>query len=364
MFGDSFRHRTVWISGHTGFKGAWLAEWLLHLGARVHGYALAPPTAPSLFEQLGLGKRVEHEPGDVCDRERVRASLCETQPDFVFHLAAQPLVRRSYEEPVETYATNVMGTVHVLEALRHLEKPCAAVVVTTDKCYENREWIYGYREEDPLGGHDPYSSSKGMAELAVSAYRRSFLHAGAARVASARAGNVIGGGDWALDRIVPDCVRALLNGKSIPVRNRLATRPWQHVLEPLAGYLWLAVRLLQPDGAALAGAYNFGPAAASNRSVADLVHEVLLHWPGSWEDYTDPAAAHEAGLLHLSIDKARARLQWSPVWDFAQTVRHTVGWYRDARMLKHAENFQRLTRQQIGLYCDAARTAGAAWTRE
>ena len=364
MFGDAFRNRTVWLSGHTGFKGAWLTEWLLHLGARVRGFSLPPPTAPSLFEQLGLSKRMEHEEGDVRDRERVRASLCDAQPDFVFHLAAQPLVRRSYEEPVETYATNVMGTVHVLEALRHLEKPCAAVIVTTDKCYENREWIYGYREDDPLGGYDPYSSSKGMAELAVSAYRRSFLRApGPVRVASARAGNVVGGGDWALDRIVPDCVRALLGGRSIPVRNRLATRPWQHVLEPLGGYLWLAVRLLPPEGEALAGAYNFGPGAASNRSVAELVQEVLLHWPGSWEDQTDPAAAHEAGLLQLSIDKARAYLQWSPVWDFAVTVRHTVGWYRDARMLKHAENFQRLTRQQIGLYGDAARSAGAVWTK-
>ncbi len=364
MFGDAFRNRTVWLSGHTGFKGAWLAEWLLHLGARVHGFALPPTEGPSLCEQLNLTRRVEHVVGDVRDREQVRAALVEAQPDFVFHLAAQPLVRRSYHEPVETYATNVMGTVHVMEALRHLEKPCAAVIVTTDKCYENREWIYGYREDDPLGGHDPYSSSKGMAELAISAYRRSFFGGNAVRLASARAGNVIGGGDWAEDRIVPDCVRALLGGRSIPVRNRAATRPWQHVLEPLSGYLWLAARLAAPEGAALAGAFNFGPGASSNRTVAELVQEVLVHWPGGWEDLTDPDAPHEAGLLQLSTDKARAALRWSPVWDFGVTMRHTIGWYRDARMYKHTDNFQRLTRQQINQYCESARTAGHAWTRD
>ena len=362
-FGDAFRGRSVWLSGHTGFKGAWLSEWLLGLGATVHGYALTPPTQPSLFDQLGLGARMDHQIGDVRDREAVLASIHAAQPDFVFHLAAQPLVRRSYAEPVETYATNVMGTVHVLDALRVLEKPCAAVVVTTDKCYENREWVYGYREEDPMGGHDPYSSSKGMVELATSAYRRSFFPAGPVRVATARAGNVVGGGDWAEDRIVPDCIRALQYGEQIAVRNRAATRPWQHVLDPLGGYLWLAARLTQEDGAALAGAYNFGPAAASNRNVAELVQEILKHWPGGWEDRSDPAAVHEAHLLQLSIDKAQSYLRWSPVWDFAATVRYTMAWYRDARMYKQSANFKRLTQDQIRQYGDAARSAGAVWTK-
>ncbi|MEO0054349.1 MAG: hypothetical protein RLZZ50_296, partial [Verrucomicrobiota bacterium] len=223
-FSDTYRGKRVFITGHTGFKGAWLAEWLLQLGAEVTGYALPPPTEPSLFAQLGLASRLRHIEGDVRDLPALRAAIDSAKPDFVFHLAAQPLVRLSYEQPVETYATNVMGTVHVLEALRLAGRPSTLVVVTTDKCYENREWLHGYREEDPMGGFDPYSSSKGAAELVVSAYRRSFFSGpdSLVRVASARAGNVIGGGDWALDRIVPDCIRALARGESIPVRNKIA----------------------------------------------------------------------------------------------------------------------------------------------
>ena len=225
MFAGAFQGKTVWLSGHTGFKGAWLARWLLQLGARVHGFSLPPPTRPALFEQLGLARRMEHEIGDVRDPGAVKKSLTRAQPDFVFHLAAQALVRYSYDHPLETYATNVLGTAHVLEALRRLEKPCAAVMVTTDKCYENRETDYAYREDDPLGGHDPYSSSKGAAEIVIAAYRRSFFGKSPVRIASARAGNVVGGGDWAPDRIVPDCIRALQCGKPILVRNPHATRP-------------------------------------------------------------------------------------------------------------------------------------------
>ena len=243
MFDDVFRGRSVWLSGHTGFKGGWLAEWLLNLGASVYGYALAPNTQPALFEQLGIAGRLQHELNDVRDAAAVAQSIQKTQPDFVFHLAAQPLVRLSYDQPIETYATNVMGTLHVLDALRSLKKPCAAVFITSDKCYENQEWIYGYREGDPLGGYDPYSSSKAAAEIVIGAYRRSFFQNHPVRIASARAGNVIGGGDWAADRIVPDCIRALQNNQPIPVRNKVATRPWQHVLEPLSGYLWLAASL-------------------------------------------------------------------------------------------------------------------------
>jgi len=239
--------KTVWLSGHTGFKGGWMAAWLLELGAKVHGFALPPSTTPSLFEQLCLKERLHHEPADLRDAAAVERSIQGAKPDFVFHLAAQAIVRTSFEQPVGTYMTNVIGTIHVLEALRKLEKPCSAVFVTTDKCYENRESLYGYREEDPLGGFDPYSSSKASAELAISSWRRSFFLHHPVRISSARAGNVIGGGDWAKDRIVPDCIRALQSGEPIPVRNKVSTRPWQHVLDPIGGYLWLAAMLSQPS---------------------------------------------------------------------------------------------------------------------
>ena len=257
MFSGAYRDKVVWLSGHTGFKGAWLATWLLRLGARVHGFSL-PADELSLFNQLGLESRLGHEIGDVRDIEAVKESITRVRPDFVFHLAAQALVRRSYEEPLLTYATNIMGTAHVLEALCLLNKPCAAVFVTTDKCYENRETDHAYVEEDHLGGYDPYSSSKAAAEIVISAYRRSFFGKSPVRIASARAGNVIGGGDWALDRIVPDCIRHLQKGEPIPIRNPGATRPWQHVLEPLSGYLWLAAELWRGNTEA-ATAFNFGP---------------------------------------------------------------------------------------------------------
>ncbi|MEI8315054.1 MAG: CDP-glucose 4,6-dehydratase [Verrucomicrobiota bacterium] len=353
MFGDAFRGRSVWLSGHTGFKGAWLAEWLLKLGAHVHGYALAPSTQPSLFNQLGLTNRLHNELNDVCDAAAVARSIQQAQPDFVFHLAAQPLVRLSYEQPVETYATNVMGTVHVLDALRSLNKPCAAVFITTDKCYENREWIYGYREEDPLGGYDPYSSSKAAAEIVIAAYRRSFFQNHPVRIASARAGNVIGGGDWATDRIVPDCIRALQANQAIPVRNKVATRPWQHVLEPLSGYLNLAAALA--GNPALATAFNFGPTHEANRTVADLVREILKHWPGLWEDKSNPQAVHEAGLLQLSIDKACALLGWTPVWSFSTAIEQTVKWYQNPS--------HELTVHQIAQYAAAAKQRGISWAQ-
>jgi CDP-glucose 4,6-dehydratase len=242
-FRGLYRGKSVFVTGHTGFKGSWLTAWLLELGAHVHGFAQPPPTTPALFDQLGLAARIQHELGDVRHFMAVQRSIAKAQPDFVFHLAAQPLVRRSYEEPLETYATNVLGTAHVLEALRGLQKPCAAVFITTGKCYENREWVHGYREEDPLGGHDPYSSSKAAAEIAIASWRRAFFCDHPVKIASARAGNAIGGGDWAADRIVPDCIRSLQAGQPIAVRNPKATRPWQHVLEPLSGYLWLAALL-------------------------------------------------------------------------------------------------------------------------
>lgn len=363
-FADAYRRKRVLVTGHTGFKGAWLCEWLLSLGAEVTGLALPPPTRPALFDQLGLARRLQHRLGDIRDPAVVQRALAEVRPDFVFHLAAQPLVRLSYEQPVETYATNVMGTIHVLEALRVLDHPCAAVMVTTDKCYENRELPHGYREEDPLGGHDPYSSSKAACEIAIASWRRAYFQAHPVGIASARAGNVIGGGDWALDRIVPDCIRALQRDEPIAVRNPAATRPWQHVLEPLGGYLWLGACLSDPrlraPGSALCSAFNFGPTSASDRTVTELVQELLKHWPGRWEDRSDPTAVHEARLLSLSITKAHERLGWQPVWDFATTIAQTVAWYRQSSGT--CDQLVTLTRNQIAAYTAASRQQNLPWS--
>jgi len=367
----------VLVTGHTGFKGAWLTEWLVQLGADVTGLSLPPSTQPALFDQLSLASRMHHLIGDIREAALVRRIITDVQPDFVFHLAAQPLVRLSYEQPLETYATNIMGTAHVLDALRLLAKPCAAMMVTTDKCYENREWVHSYREDDAMGGYDPYSSSKAAAELVISAYRRSYFSRpnSVLHVASARAGNVIGGGDWAPDRIVPDCVRALQRGELIPVRNKVATRPWQHVLEPLSGYLWLGACLANPRLAPiysahstgsgtsaltfqLASAFNFGPMLQSTRTVAGLVEQVLKHWPGQWEDKSDPHAVHEAKLLNLAIDKAQHFLGWKPVWSFEDTVRETMQWYRAA---DEGADAAALTSSQIRDYTTAAARRDLTW---
>jgi CDP-glucose 4,6-dehydratase len=326
-----WRGKRVLLTGHTGFKGSWLAFWLLELGAEVTGLALPPETEPSLFAQLQLDRRLDHRLGDIRDAQAVADLVEEVQPHVVLHLAAQPLVRLSYAEPKATWDTNVMGTIHLLEALRPLQQSCAAVLITTDKVYRNHEWLYGYRENDPLGGHDPYSSSKAAAELAIASWRSSFCgdaphQTPHLRVASARAGNVIGGGDWAADRIMPDLVRALEKGQPITVRNPLATRPWQHVLEPVGGYLILAEALAA--SAQRATAFNFGPQLEANHSVRTLVEEALLHWPGSWEHQSNPDAPHEASLLNLVIDKAHHQLGWAPRWAFATTVARTLNWYR------------------------------------
>lgn len=360
-FLDTYAGKKVLITGHTGFKGAWLAEWLLALGAKVTGLALAPITEPALFDQLRLAERLQHHIGDIRDLSTVRHVVEDAQPEFVFHLAAQPLVRLSYDEPVETYATNVLGTVHVLEAIRLAKRPCTVVAITTDKCYENREWVHSYREEDALGGYDPYSSSKGAAELVIGAYRRSYFSApdSTIHLASARAGNVIGGGDWAADRIVPDCIRALQRGETIAVRNKTATRPWQHVLEPLSGYLQLAAAIHRADPtrrARLCGGFNYGPSLVSNRTVAELVAELLTHWPGKWEDRSDPNAVHEATLLNLATDKAFHALRWQPTWTFEETIARTVAWYRQSH-----DNAAEVTNHQIADYTDTARKAGIPW---
>jgi CDP-glucose 4,6-dehydratase len=362
-FENIYKNRRVLVTGHTGFKGAWLCEWLLSFGAKVSGFSLEPPTSPALFEQLGLKTRLFDMRGDVRDAGSVEAVVSSEAPEIVFHLAAQPLVRLSYSNPVETFGTNVMGVAHVLDAVRRRVAPCAVVVVTTDKCYENREWVYGYREEDPMGGHDPYSASKGCAELVTNAFRRSFFSGGApVAVASARAGNVIGGGDWAVDRIVPDCIRSLAKGGVIPVRNPDATRPWQHVLEPLGGYLLLGARLFQnilrgpefrnrPENRRIESGFNFGPNLASNRSVRELVEEILKHYPGRWENQASAGALHEAGLLNLAVDKAHHFLGWKPVWNFSKTVEETIAWYREH--LSGNADLAAFTRRQISEYNNA-----------
>jgi CDP-glucose 4,6-dehydratase len=364
-FGDTYRGKRVLVTGHTGFKGSWLCEWLLSLGAEVVGYALPLQPHEKLFGQLNLSSRIlAHETGDVRDLDRLSAVVKSYCPEFVFHLAAQSLVRTSYQWPVETFSTNVMGTINVLEAVRAADTPCTVIAVTTDKCYENREWLHAYREEDAMGGHDPYSASKGCAELAISAYRRSFFTGNSpVRLASARAGNVIGGGDWAPDRIIPDCIRTLTSGGVIPVRNKHATRPWQHVLEPLSGYLWLAATLhsaTSPDRVKLlSSAFNFGPALVSNRTVAELVAELLKHWPGEWSDQSAPNALHEASRLNLAIDKAYHLLSWAPAWGFAKTVQETADWYLSAHS---GDEVAEKTLRQIQIYSCDARSAGQFWS--
>lgn len=338
---SAYGGKRILVTGHTGFKGSWLCEWLLALGADVHGLALPPPTKPSLFQQLKLARRIKsHTVGDIRDLKTVMDVMRRIKPDFVFHLAAQPLVRLSYEKPVETFDTNVMGTIHVLEAARQVfckgkgGRTCSVVCITTDKCYENKETARPYREDDPMGGYDPYSCSKGCDELAISSYRRSFFGwpESPVWVASARAGNVIGGGDWAKDRIVPDCMRALAKGEVIPVRNKVSTRPWQHVLEPLGGYLELGAALATRSRFDdYASGFNFGPNPKANRMVLDLVTEIIKWTKGNWVDKSDPQAVHEAGLLNLDIRKAGRVLGWKPKWKFEKTVEETVKWYEAVR---------------------------------
>ncbi|MGJ8696842.1 MAG: CDP-glucose 4,6-dehydratase [Verrucomicrobiaceae bacterium] len=370
MFEGFYDGKKVLVTGHTGFKGSWICEWLLALGAEVTGYALDPQPHETLYDKLRLGERISRDVrGDVADREALTALVAEVRPDVVLHLAAQPLVRLSYDIPVDTFATNVMGTVHVLDAVRQSGHECSVVSVTTDKCYDNREWLHAYREEDAMGGHDPYSASKGAAEIVISSYRRSFFPlAGPVKLASARAGNVIGGGDWAADRIIPDCIRALRAGETIPVRNKTATRPWQHVLEPLSGYLWLGSVLGNSDSclkelrSEIASGFNFGPSLRSNKTVAELVQELTVHTGGEWEDVSDPGALHEASKLNLATDKAFHLLQWQPVWSFEETLQETASWYLADE--KGEDDMSVFTRHQISAYGDSARAAGVLWAKK
>lgn len=325
---DFWRSKRVLVTGHTGFKGSWLSLWLQSMGAVLRGISLEPPTEPALFSVARVAEGMEHRIVDIRDFAAVKSQIDEFQPEIIIHMAAQPLVRLSYHEPIETYATNVMGTVHVLEAARHARSVRSIVNITTDKCYENREWVWGYREEEPMGGHDPYSSSKGCAELVSSAYRKSFLKDAGIALATARAGNVIGGGDWALDRLIPDVLRALQNNQPVLVRNPHAIRPWQHVLEPLSGYLLLAERLYE-NGQSDAEGWNFGPRDEDAQNVQYIVERICERWgeDASWT--LQPGEhPHEANFLKLDISKAGQRLKWSPRWSLETALHNTTEWHR------------------------------------
>ena len=334
-FSDAFRGRRVLVTGHTGFKGSWLAIWLHELGAKVTGYALEPPTVPSNFVASGVEPLLErHLVADIRNRQALAEAFSLCEPEVVFHLAAQALVREGYRQPFETFEINTLGTANVLEVVRERARPCVVVVITSDKCYENREQVWGYRECDPMGGHDPYSASKGAAELVTAAYRRSYFDPGqvarhGVKVASARAGNVIGGGDWAADRIVPDLVRALSAGRPVPIRHPGAVRPWQHVLEPTSGYLTLAARMVASDDPDLCTAWNFGPLPEQAVTVAGLTEMFIEAWgDGAWVDARRDGEPHETRTLHLSIDKAVRELQWHPRWSATVAARRTADWYR------------------------------------
>lgn len=363
-FQKQFQGKTVVVTGHTGFKGSWLTAWLLELGARVIGLSDGVPTTPAHFNVARLEPRIQHHLADIRDAKAVADIITKAQPDFVFHLAAQALVRRSYADPLTTFHTNTMGTAHVLEALRQLKKPCIAVLITSDKCYDNVEWLWGYRETDRLGGKDPYSASKAAAELVIHSYVESFMRDNTVvRVGVGRAGNVIGGGDWAADRLVPDCMRAWSTGQRVPVRNPAATRPWQHVLEPLSGYLTLACALA--DSPALHGeAFNFGPRAEQDNSVEALLDALIREWPGAaWDNTSGGATAQrEAGLLKLNCDKAAHYLDWAPTLDFTQTVGLTADWYRRYYATPEA-SMADTTLKQLHAYIEAAQARGMAWTR-
>lgn len=332
IFQDFYKGKKVLVTGHTGFKGSWLSIWLHELGAQVIGFSLDPATEKDNFVLADLSNKITDIRGDIRDAELLNSVFEKYQPEIVFHLAAQPIVRLSYEQPVETYETNVMGTINVMEAFRRCKSAKVAVMITTDKCYENREQIWGYRENEPMGGYDPYSSSKGAAEIAISSWRRSFMNPekygqhGKA-IASVRAGNVIGGGDWAKDRIIPDCIRALEAGTPIEIRNRTAVRPWQHVLEPISGYMLLAQKMWDEPTKYCEG-WNFGPNAESIATVWDIASLLISSYgKGSLKDASDPNAVHEANLLMLDISKARTLLHWNPRLNLTQTAQLVAEWY-------------------------------------
>lgn len=368
LFENSFRNASVLVTGHTGFKGSWLSWWLVRLGAKVTGMALPPQHQLDLCKLARLEDEVRHHIIDIRDEASVTRLVRDVSPNFIFHLAAQALVRDSYANPIDTVSTNIMGTANILEAVRKLGQPCAVVIVTSDKCYENAEWSFGYRENDPMGGHDIYSASKGCAELMVAAYRKSFfpvdrLPEHGVTIASARAGNVIGPGDWAKDRIVPDAVRALIAGEAIPVRNPYAVRPWQHVLESLSGYLWLGALLAGSEREQFGEAWNFGPHADREFKVQELVELFIERWGrGQWVNQSEEKTVHEANTLRLAIDKAIVRLGWSPVWGFHDVVHRTAEGYRELiRFEKNTIAIRTLMDNEITHYTNGAASRGLRW---
>jgi CDP-glucose 4,6-dehydratase len=356
---DFWRGRRVFLTGHTGFKGSWLSLWLQQLGAQLTGYALTPPTQPNLFDSVQVGEGMQSIVGDIRDGATLARAMQNAQPEIVIHMAAQPLVRRSYLDPVETYSTNVMGTVHLLEAVRQTPEVRAVVNVTTDKCYENKEWVWGYRENEPMGGYDPYSNSKGCAELVTAAYRSSFFNAKSSpgctvALASARAGNVIGGGDWAADRLIPDILQAFASGRPAIIRNPHAIRPWQHVMEPLRGYLTLAERL-HTHGHAFAEAFNFGPHSDDAKPVEWIAQRMVEQWQAgaSWQQ-DGGVHPHEAHYLKLDISKAGQRLGWQPCLRLEQALHLTVEW---ARCCLQGDKLRAFTQAQIQTYQQLAVSA-------
>ena len=342
--------KTVFLTGHTGFKGGWISHWLYELGASVHGYSLEPPTQPSFFTETRLQRRLARTTvGDIRNFGELTSALKQAKPDIIIHMAAQPLVRESYNTPVETFAANVIGTVNVLEAARQVGTAKAIVNITTDKCYENKEWLWPYRENDRLGGHDPYSASKACAEIAAAAYRNSFLADANIQLASARAGNVIGGGDWATDRLIPDFLRALDAGKTLSIRSPNAVRPWQHVLEPLSGYLMLAEKLYS-DGGAFAEAWNFGPNHEDAKSASWIVERLCALTPSARWKTESAKQPHEAGLLTLDSSKAKAELGWDPRWNLETALSKTTEWHQAWR---NREDMAAITTQQIQVYANS-----------
>ena len=369
LFGKSYDGLTVLVTGHTGFKGSWLTTWLLELGANVVGYSLEePPTQPSNFEVMGLSRQISDVRGDIRDFPTLQNAIVEHKPDVIFHLAAQPIVLHSITKPKLTIDTNAGGTVNVLEAMRTTPSARALVSITTDKVYENKEWLWGYRETDRLGGHDPYSASKGMAELAIASYRDSFFPPNkyeehGVAIASVRAGNVIGGGDFADFRLVPDCMRALMAGEPIGIRNPLSIRPWQHVLEPLSGYLWLGAKLLQ-EGPDLAEAWNFGPQEQRGVPARQLAEKLVELWgDGSWE-HTEPGFAKvETGQLRLSWEKAAERLEWQPVYTWDEALAEITAWFKAFQNSQSTKvDMHEVARQHIVAYVQRAAELGLAWT--
>jgi len=357
-----FYGATIVVTGHTGFKGSWLTAWLKNLGANVVGISLDPITSPSHFNLLDLRNGMTDLRIDIRDFSKLKDAICDHKPDFLFHLAAQALVKKSYDNPLETWETNLTGTINVLESLKSLDNRCSSVIITSDKCYKNVEWVWGYRETDELGGYDPYSASKGAAELAIRSYVMSYfsnLGNNRPRIVSARAGNVIGGGDWSADRIIPDCVRAWNSNSAVLLRNPLSTRPWQHVLEPLSGYLWLALMLSKTDN--LHGeSFNFGPSSLETQSVEKLVKTMAMFWDKvSWDSNKSNNDIHEAGLLKLNCDKASHLLDWSSSLSFIDTVKFTAEWYKN--FYDNSLPISDLTNSQINAYTEILRSLGRKW---